>query len=315
MIRALSCFLFAICCLACGASSMPGTVTGGASNAGGSGSSSGGGNGGSSGSTGSSSGGTTGASTSGGGDAGVVTGAACNPSAMPDTCFATGLACSPAGTCQYPPELSACLTTVGCAANLQCTPGYQSAATGAALSLCLYPCGTTADCPNPITNCQAHTGGASPNVCFVDFCGSGHPNAFYQSCNSATTGDGVCLPIGQGAQGEVGACDATGSLPAWSSCSGSRVDGGANAFCDPQSFCTPFVGATGPAAYICAPLCAPAGLPVSGPSCAAGQTCIPMPYGGYCLQDCGAAGDPPCPAGLTCGTTQGPQGVVSECLP
>jgi hypothetical protein len=285
-----------------GGTTSSGTTTGGTGGSGGSGSSGS-----------SSTGGTAGSGTTGGGTDAGITGVPCNPTAVPDTCLTLGLICVTSGTCQYPQELNQCQVAVGCAPGLQCTPGYQLG--GANVSVCLHPCTATADCPNPITSCQAHSGGASPSVCFLNFCGAGSSTAFYQPCNSAGTNDGLCLPVGPGAQGEVGVCDAAGTLPAWSVCSGTRADGGAAGFCDLQTSCFPFVGATGPTAFICAPVCAPVGSPVPGPACAAGQTCFNSPLGGFCLQDCGGTSPPPCPNNTFCGTIQGPVGPAAECLP
>jgi len=303
--------------LACGGSTAS-TSGGGTTTAGSSGTTSTGGSTGTGSSTGGgsttgSTGGAGTASTGGGtGDGGVVTGAPCTPNASPDPCLAIGLACSQAGTCQYPQELQQCLAAVGCAATLQCTPGYQFS--GATVSICLHPCSATSDCPNPITNCQAHSGGASATVCFLNFCGSG-TTGFYQPCNSAGSADGVCLPAGMGASGEVGVCEAGGTLPPWSLCSVTRGEDGGPGFCDLQASCIPFVGATGPAVSVCTPFCAPTGSPVSGPACAAGETCFPSPLGGFCLQDCGSATAPACPTNLFCGMYPGPSGPAAECLP
>jgi hypothetical protein len=63
-----------------------------------------------------------------------------------------------------------------------------------------------------VTSCQSHAGGASPNVCFLNFCGAGSPNAFYQP-STARERMRWSASRWAGAQGEVGVRDAAGALP------------------------------------------------------------------------------------------------------
>jgi hypothetical protein len=192
---------------------------------------------------------------------------------------------------------------------LFCEPGFED--NGNPVNVCVYHCAVTADCPNVFTSCQSD----EPKICYVNPCGPGawivNGTTYYADCNSGGTNNGTCVPYY--GTGTPGVCQAAGPVAVWQPCSDLRLDGGISELCAKETTCLVFPVDGGAPKTMCAPLCAPAGASVSGPSCEAGQTCFSAGSVdfGFCLTDC--AGGQSCPAPTACqgyGTLARP-----ECLP
>jgi len=292
--------------LACG-SSTPGTVTGSGSGIG----TSGAGTGARSQASGSTGGDTTGARTTGSASSGGIPdlGAACTPGDDPDPCATYGLACSvSSSTCQLPGELDQCLSNVGCSSpSLVCTGGFDSG--DEPVSVCLYPCTSTSDCPNLTTSCQN-------GVCFLNYCQTGDNGTinYFHPCPSASTADGECLPVPAGFDQFAGLCVGAGSLPDGQSCAGVRTDAGLAGLCQQGSECAFLDGGTGHlSASLCEPVCySNEEVPGDGPACPAGDQCLDFSsfYAfGNCYQSCADGAGQNCPEGQVCDT------LYSLCVP
>jgi hypothetical protein len=250
------------------------------------------------------SGSNTGSASTGGYVAGPKLGAPCTLGANPDPCVQEGFVCKQVGdtsSCQLPGEFERCIYyDPGCAPTIPplfCEPDFES--DGLPVSFCVYHCDyDTAECPNVFTNCQANT----PDICYINYCGPGafvvNGTAYYADCNSGGTNDGTCVPYY--GSGTPGVCQAAGPVALWQPCSDLRLDGGTSDLCAKGTTCLAFPSDGGVPKTMCAPLCAPSGASVSGPSCGAGQTCFSagsVDYG-FCLTDC--AGGRSCPAPTSC---------------
>jgi hypothetical protein len=236
-------------------------------------------------------------------------GQVCDATASPDACGQYGLTCTSDGSgdagCQLPNEFFGCNPTVGCQpGGLACTS--VPATDGGDTNLCAVPCQQTSDCPDLETNCQQVT--ATATLCYPDFCGpgSGQTGAFFDSCNSAGTGDGTCLPVAA-AGGAFGLCYAAGALGSGSACGVSRADGGAD-LCSTDEIC---IGQALPGT--CAPLCGIGSDTAAdgGPGCVSGSDCIQLSGSdfGACLVDCSGSGT--CAGTATCTTL----GALKVCVP
>lgn len=264
--------------------------------------------------------GSTSGGTTTGGDGGIVgLGQTCNFSLQPDPCFTSyGLSCDPASaSCQLPPELYPCLSTVGCSnPGLVCTPGFQS--NGEPVSACVYPCVETADCPDLSTSCQELPGGT--HICFLNSCASDGVHGYFEPCPSETTDDGECLPIFADTPSEVaGVCVGTGSLGNGAACTNTRTDAGLAGLCLAGSNCTQFdAGEEAPLSSFCEPTCySNLEVPGPGPACTdADNICFNYSdsnFYGSCLASC--AGDGACPAGTGCYSFEFQLMQYSLCIP
>jgi hypothetical protein len=261
--------------------------------------------------TGGASGGTTGTI-----DAGVTgLGAACQLAADgTDSCVAYGLACSDqtgnAGTCQLPGETQVCLATVGCASQgLQCTPGFSLGTQP--VSICLYTCSQTSECPNVLTSCQSING---MPVCFLNYCAQ-NGTGYFQPCPSATADDGMCLPYGS-AGGTIGICNGTGALTSGATCTGSRANGTTDGLCATGLTCTTYSSATGGTVSVCQDVCDSSANP-TGPTCGSADLCAGFQGTGYgnCLEICGADTTVVCPTGTSCQNLSFANGLFTLCVP
>jgi len=246
------------------------------------GSTSGGGtsSGGSTGGTiGSSGGGTTGTgTTTGGGTTGTGTttggnlGQPCLIQNNFDPCLIYGLVCRMSQVpgeigyvCQLPSEFESCFPQVGCsAADLTCITVFTP--------VCVHLCQNNSACPSLFTSCQTF---GTNQACYYDTCVPSTTDTF-GTCDSATTGDGTCLP-------EMyfgGLCLGGGDAGAGDLCLDHRTATSTPSdLCAYGQVCLPLGD---PAGAHCAPLC---GVGDAGPFCPSPTFCVPSGQGpwGYCL--------------------------------
>jgi hypothetical protein len=256
-----------------------------------------------------------------------VLGASCQPPSGSETdpCAAAGLYCDETnGVCRLPnegdpcsPGGPACQPIPGStASDLQCLdlpPPFEAEPT------CLQPCNAsdpqhgTSDCVDPLMVCTS-LGKGLGSVCSFDIIGPECPGGdYFGACNSAGTGDGLCVPYNFPG-GTEGLCYQTaldGGAPG-DPCEedGNRQIGG---LCNGQSYCSEGV---------CLPICN-AGTPAS-PACAPAQdggtasSCLPyfaQTGGSDDFGLCSAACDFTSATGGGCVSPQGSDGTPEKCLP
>jgi hypothetical protein len=206
------------------------------------------------------------------------------------------------GSCQLPDEMIECSVDVGCAAHdaggaLVCTPGFVRG--GQQLSLCVYSCASTADCPTLWTNCQTFSD--SRSYCFYNYC-AGSAGPFFVACNSAGDGDGQCLPSvpypNPAASQASGICAASGTASTNGPCNPERTDAGMMALCPFGTVCQVGVSGSSACFQVNAGYCGPTGTMVAASSPSPPIFSGP-PHWVLCLTRCdGGSGS--CPTGQAC---------------
>ncbi len=219
-------------------------------------------------------------------------------------------------TCQLPGELEECLTNVGCSnPSLVCSGGFESG--GQPVSVCVYPCTETADCPDLITSCQQR-------VCLLKICQTGDDgniNYFNPLARAPRPADGECLlPIFTGFNQVEGLCMGTGTLANGEPCAGIRTDAGAAGLCQQGSNCALFDGGGQHSSVnLCEPVCYSNGeVPGDGPACSAGSLCFNFSsYDAYgsCYQSCTPDGGQTCAQDQFCDSCELFEVSQSVCLP
>ncbi len=242
-----------------------------------------------------------------------------------DTCAPYGLVCGTESggpldgedwtisECKKPGAKQDCNPTIGCDGDLECVSLNLSSGQ---VNWCLEKCTTTADCSNPIDECATNIGHCYYNFCEADPPAQGQPKdrtPYFKPCNSAGTGDGMCVPLNGGSD-SVGVCFQTGTAPEGGECDpdAERGDDPNNiGLCGQNELCfgvVPDDQDPTKTKGLCRPLCnaAPAGTASPAAGCATGE-CFsisgsfthPNTILGACYDTCDLLGDPAtndCPA-------------------
>ncbi len=210
----------------------------------------------------------------------VSWGAFCNAGVVEDggtdPCSQDGLVCdiSPNGFCRNPNLFDPCVQGgPACNGSLTTTSAIVCSDPIFGLvggdSLCVNVCETTEDCVDPWQSCLESQGYADcAYATSATGCAQNTPSDLLQTCDSASTNDGICLALGmESPSNSFGLCtqaftDGDGGTGQSCNAGGNRQLGG---LCDTTDLC---LGNT------CGQLCN-ASMSAAA-SCGAGTTCVPL---------------------------------------
>jgi hypothetical protein len=177
-------------------------------------------------------------------------------------------------------EYLGCTTNADCACPLSCQTD-PVALESTTTTVCLPPCATSGDCPDPTSFCLG-------GVCRTKQCAFANGftgveadgGAFWGPCNADGINDGICLPIGIGVGDVIGVCQLTGTLPLGSACLPLVTrDAGPGALCVQGAEClnNESVQFQNNPPFSCQAVCDPNR---DGGQCASGDVCILSPIAG-----------------------------------
>jgi hypothetical protein len=179
------------------------------------------------------------------------------------------------------------------------------------VSICLYTCTTTDDCPNLYQVCFPGAFGPASG-CFLNFCGymnqiQDFPGPFFGTCPVLDDDDGQCLEFGSFPNNGA-YCYQNGTANVGEPCN-LQFRFGAFSECGYGNYCVPNAAADG---GLCFPITIDGG-------CSPGDDAVPLPWGAdwaICAADCTTSMN--CDGGFvgtSCQPVDGGATTMSACLP